>query len=293
MAGKKRSIVREYVEAALWAVVLTLILRAFVIQAFRIPSESMLDTLLVGDFLFVNKFEYGPKIPFTHVRLPGLRGPRTGDIIVFQFPGNPSLDYIKRCVAAGGQTVEVRDSVPDNIQLPAVILAYHMPAQGTKDSYALGMLTAVLSGGESSRLTKRLVDKDKLAVMVQAIPLSMEDPCLFIGFSIANFGKTPREVEDVMQQEIDRVQKEMITETELTKIKNQRETEFVQKNSTVQGKAMQLADYYLFFGDTNLINTEIQKYAAVTREDMQRVAQQYLKNTNRTVLYYVPKTQAQ
>jgi signal peptidase I len=109
MAGKKRSIVREYVEAALWALVLTFLLRAFVIQAFRIPSESMLDTLLVGDFLFVNKFEFGPKIPFTHVRLPGLRAPRTGDIIVFQFPGNPSQDFIKRCIATGGQTVEVRD----------------------------------------------------------------------------------------------------------------------------------------------------------------------------------------
>jgi signal peptidase I len=111
MAGKKRSIVREYVEAALWALVLTLILRAFVIQAFRIPSESMVPTLLVGDFLFVNKFEYGPKIPFTHVRLPGLRAPRTGDVIVFQFPGNPSQDYIKRCIATGGQTVEVRNKV--------------------------------------------------------------------------------------------------------------------------------------------------------------------------------------
>ncbi len=109
MAGKKRSIVREYVEAALWALVLTFLLRAFVIQAFRIPSESMLNTLLVGDFLFVNKFEYGPKIPFTHVRLPGIRAPRTGDIIVFQFPLNPSQDFIKRCIATGGQTVEVRD----------------------------------------------------------------------------------------------------------------------------------------------------------------------------------------
>ena len=109
MTPKKRSIVREYVEAALWALVLTLFLRAFVIQAFRIPSESMLNTLQVGDFLFVNKFEYGPKIPFTHVRLPGLHPPRHGDVIVFQFPQDPTKDFIKRCIATGGQTLEIKD----------------------------------------------------------------------------------------------------------------------------------------------------------------------------------------
>ena len=108
MANKK-SITREYVEAALWALVLTLFLRAFVIQAFRIPSASMEETLLVGDFLFVNKFEYGPKIPFTEVRLPGLRAPKRGDVIVFQFPQDPSKDFIKRCVATGGQTLEIRN----------------------------------------------------------------------------------------------------------------------------------------------------------------------------------------
>jgi len=107
MASKTRSVLREYVEAALWAIVLTLFLRAFVVQAFRIPSESMRETLLVGDFLFVNKFEYGPKIPFTHIRLPGFRAPRPGDVIVFQYPMNPSQDYIKRCVATGGATIEV------------------------------------------------------------------------------------------------------------------------------------------------------------------------------------------
>src|SRR5262252_10294623 len=105
---KSRSIIREYVEAALWALALTMFLRAFVIQAFRIPSESMRDTLLVGDFLFVNKFEYGPKIPFTHIRLPGLRAPRHGDVIVFQYPQDPSKDFIKRCIATGNQTLEVK-----------------------------------------------------------------------------------------------------------------------------------------------------------------------------------------
>jgi signal peptidase I len=108
-APAPRSPVREYVEAALWAVALTLFLRAFVIQAFRIPSESMLDTLQVGDFLFVNKFEYGPKIPFTHIRLPGLRPPHRGDVIVFQYPVDPSQDFIKRCIATGGETIEIRD----------------------------------------------------------------------------------------------------------------------------------------------------------------------------------------
>jgi signal peptidase I len=116
---KERSTLREYLEAAVWAAVLTLVLRAFVIQAFRIPSESMYDTLLKGDFLFVNKFEYGPKIPFTDIRLPGLRHPRRGDVIVFQFPQNPSQDFIKRLIATEGQTVQVKDKrvLVDGVEL--------------------------------------------------------------------------------------------------------------------------------------------------------------------------------
>ncbi len=187
------------------------------------------------------------------------------------------------------QTVEVRDTVYDNIQLPAVIEAYHMPAQGTKDYYALSMLTALLSQGESSRLYKKLVDKDKLALQVVTFPLDLEDPSIFLLLAIDNFGKAPNEVESDIQQEIVRVQDSLITDEELTKIHNQKETEFVENNRTVQGKAMQLANYYLFFGDANLINSEIQKFMGVTREDIERVAKQYLIPTNRTVLYYLPK----
>ena len=108
---RQKSLLREYVEAIVYALLLTVALRAFVLQAFRIPSESMLDTLLVGDYLFVNKLDYGPKIPFTETRLPGFRKPERGDIIVFQYPDDPRRDYIKRCVALGGQTVEVKDKV--------------------------------------------------------------------------------------------------------------------------------------------------------------------------------------
>jgi zinc protease len=187
------------------------------------------------------------------------------------------------------QTAERRDTVYDNIQLPAVIMAFHTAPQGTKDYYALSMLTMLLSGGESSRLTKRLVDKEKLALGAQTVPLDLEDPSVFIVLSIANFGKSPREVEDVMENEIGKVQSTLISDAEFAKIQNQEETGFIEKNRTVQGKAMQLANYYLFFKDANLINTEINRFKGVTREDIQRVAKQYLTPTNRTVLYYLPK----
>ena len=110
MATPKRtkSTSQEYIEALVVAGLLTLFLRQFVLQAYRIPSESMVNTLLIGDFLFVNKLEYGPKIPFTHIRLPGLHAPRRGEVIVFQWPEDPSKDFIKRCVAVGGQTVEMK-----------------------------------------------------------------------------------------------------------------------------------------------------------------------------------------
>lgn len=106
---RQKSLLREYIDTAVYAVVLTLLLRVFVVQAFRIPSGSMLETLQIGDFLFVNKFEYGAKIPFTNWRLPGFGKPAPGHVIVFQYPQDPRKDYIKRCVAVGGQTVEIRD----------------------------------------------------------------------------------------------------------------------------------------------------------------------------------------
>ena len=102
---------REYLEAILVAVALALLIRTFVIQAFRIPSGSMEDSLLIGDFLLADKFVYGARIPFTDWRLPAFRAPEPGDIVIFQYPLDPGRDFIKRCVAGPGQTVEVRNKV--------------------------------------------------------------------------------------------------------------------------------------------------------------------------------------
>jgi predicted Zn-dependent peptidase len=188
------------------------------------------------------------------------------------------------------QTKEVRDVVLDNIQLPAVVQAYHMPAQGTDDSYALDMLSTLLSGGESSRLYKALVDEQKKAYTVQSFPFSSEDPGLYLVFGLANMGVNVDDLEKAMDAEVEKVKNELISEKEFQKIKNQVESQFVQQNSSVAGIAEQLANYHVYFGDANLINTEIDRYNKVKREDLQRVAKKYLDKNNRVVLHYLPKS---
>ncbi len=98
----------ETVKTAVFALAIALFIRTFIVQAFRIPSGSMEDTLLVGDFLLVEKISYGARVPFTDWRLPGLREPGRGDIIVFKAP-TTGQDFIKRCVATGGETLLVAD----------------------------------------------------------------------------------------------------------------------------------------------------------------------------------------
>lgn len=100
---------RENIEAIVIAVILALFIRTFVVQAFRIPSGSMEDTLLIGDHILVNKFIYGVKLPFTDMTLVPISNPERGDVIVFKYPEDPKKDFIKRCVAIGGDVVEGRD----------------------------------------------------------------------------------------------------------------------------------------------------------------------------------------
>ncbi len=107
-ARRRKSVVREYVEAIAIAILLALVIRTLIVQAFTIPSGSMMDTLLVGDYILVNKFLYGPEVPFTDYRLPALRQPDRGDIIVFKYPQDEKRDFIKRIVAGPGETVQVR-----------------------------------------------------------------------------------------------------------------------------------------------------------------------------------------
>lgn len=190
------------------------------------------------------------------------------------------------------QEKEVRDTIYDNIQLPAVIQAYHIPAQGTKDYYAVDMLATLLSGGQSSRFHKRLVDKEQVALAAFSFPFSLEDPGVTLNYAICNMGISPEKVEAVINEEIELAKTELVSEKELQKLKNQIEAQFVSGNSKMVGIAENLANYHMYFGDANLINTEIEKYLSVTAEDIKRVANTYFNDNNRVVLYYLPKAQA-
>jgi signal peptidase I len=106
---KKKGLIREYAESIAIAILLALVIRTFLVQAFKIPSGSMEDTLVIGDHLLVSKFIYGTKIPFSDKRVLTLRDPRRGDVIVFEYPEDPSKDFIKRVVGIPGDVVEGKD----------------------------------------------------------------------------------------------------------------------------------------------------------------------------------------
>lgn len=143
---RAKSTVREYLEAIALAVVLTIVIRGLVVQAFRIPTGSMEDTLLVGDFLFVNKMIYGSEIDvglagrrFIYYRFPRIADPKPGDVIVFRFPDDPNRDFIKCCVAVAGQTVEIRDKV------------LYVDGSASDESYAVHKDPRILPRGDSAR----------------------------------------------------------------------------------------------------------------------------------------------
>ncbi len=184
---------------------------------------------------------------------------------------------------------EVRDVIEDNIQLPAVVQAYRSPKQGSDEYYAFNVLSTILSGGNSSRLNKAIVDEKQLAVQAGAFNYALEDAGLFITYGIANMNVKPDDLEKEIQVVVDGVKNKLVEEREFVKVRNKITTDFVTRNSTMAGIAETLANYQVYFGDANLINTEINRYNKITREDLMNVAKKYLNKDNRVTLYYVPK----
>lgn len=184
---------------------------------------------------------------------------------------------------------EVRDSIWDaKAPLPALVMGYRTPERNHPDYYAISMMNQVLSQGQSSRLNKVLVDEKQLAVQAGSFPSFTQGPGLAIAFAFGKPGSDLKPIEEVFNQEVEKMQTELITEREFQKLRNQIEANAISGYGTMAGIAEGLANYEMYQGDANLINTETERYMRVTREDIRRVAKKYYTKDNRVTLYWVP-----
>lgn len=181
-----------------------------------------------------------------------------------------------------------------NIQIPALMSAYRVPGLVNKDATAMGMISAILSGGSSSKLYKKMVDERKNSLQVGAFNYVLEDYGAYITFALPN-NNTPLDtlLKDI-DEEITKLQTNLISEEDYQKIQNQFENSYVNANSRMLGVAENLANGYTFYNkNTNNINEELNKIRGVSREDIRNAAIKYLQPNSRLVLYYLPVKTAQ
>ncbi|WGH74610.1 pitrilysin family protein [Tenacibaculum tangerinum] len=176
-----------------------------------------------------------------------------------------------------------------NIQLPAILLAHKTPSMKERDSKVLDVISTILSNGKSSRLYKKLVDDKKKALQVFSFARNLEE------HSVYNIGAIPlgkTSLDDLikeMDEEIEKLQTELISDRDLQKVRNKFENQFVASNSSAQGIANSLARNYMLVGDTNQINKELDVINSITKEEIRAVAKKYLAKNRRVVIEYLPK----
>lgn len=191
------------------------------------------------------------------------------------------------------QTAERRFVVEDALaRLPRLDIGYKGIMGNTPDSYAMQVLNAALASGQSSRLYQRLVKEKELVTSVFGFTNAMRGNGAYQIQAMLAPGKKFEDVEAVIYEEIAKLQKEPIADWELDKAKNSARRAAIQSLQSTLGTAIRLGQYAVFYNDPNLINTQFEKMAAVTKEDVQRVANKYLKATNRTVAHTTPKARA-
>ncbi|MDY2586092.1 M16 family metallopeptidase [Winogradskyella aquimaris] len=191
-------------------------------------------------------------------------------------------------------TEPMRDKAYDpNIQIPAVIAAYRTPSFKNRDAYVLDMISQYLSGGKSSVLYKKMVDEQKQALQVAAVNISQEDYGIYALFGLPLGDVSLDTLITEMDEEIVKIQEELISERDYQKLQNQFENQFVNSNSSIEGIANSLARYYMLYDNVNLINDEINIYRSITREEMRDVAKKYLNPNQRLILEYLPKKDEQ
>ena len=256
-----------------------------------IGKMAHLDDATLEEFLAFNKKFYVPNnatlvvagdidVPSTKKLIEDYFGPiPRGKDIERNFPKE---DPITEAIEAKGYDA--------NIQIPAIMAAYRTPSMKTRDSRVLDMISSYFSSGKSSILYKKLVDTKKMALQVGAINLSQEDYGTYILFGLPQGETKLADIISEIDEEVLKMQTTLISEKAYQKLQNQFENNYVDSNSSVEGIANSLARYNVLYGDTNLINTEIDIYRSITREEIRDVAKKYLNPNQRLILEYLPES---
>jgi len=256
-----------------------------------IGEMQHLDDATLDEFLAFNKKYYVPNNAILVVA-GDIQIDETKKMISDYFSEIPRGAEVVRTLAKEEPITEpiTAKAYDSNIQIPAVVAAYRMPSIKTRDSRVLDMISAYLTDGNSSKLYRKMVDEEKMALQVGAFNVSQEDYGMYLIFGLP-LGDTPlKSIISGIDEEVVKIQKELISEKDYQKLQNKFEANFVDSNSSVEGIANSLAEYYAFFGDTNLINSEIEIYRSISREEIQEVAKKYLNTNQRLVLDYLPES---
>ena len=255
-----------------------------------IGSMAHLDAAKLEEFQAFNKKFYSPNNSVLVVAGDLGDIAKTKAWVQKYFGAIPSGEKLtKKTFTEAPITQTIKATYEDsNIQKPMYITAYRTPSMKTRDARVLDMISTILSDGKSSRLYKKIVDDKKMALQAGAFSNSQEDYGMYIIYAMPQGDATGADLLKEIDEEIVKMQTELISEKDLEKLKNVYDSNYVDSNSSVEGIAENLASFYLLYGDVNLINTEIEMYRSITREEIRDVAKKYLNPNQRLILDYVP-----
>ena len=267
-------------------------------HTFYLPNNAILS--LAGDFdpedakkqieQYFGPIPSGPEPPRPKITVADPTSPVKGgkpmDVISefpYGDPAKPGNNAEYTLYGQKGKTVEIEKQ---NTPLPASLHAWLAPKENDPDARALELLTDILANGRSSRLYRRMVDGEQVALQATAFPYFLEAGGMVGLFSVGVRGSTLEKLDALMDEEVVKVRKDGVTEEEFQKARNQKETELASSYSTNLSRARGLANAHLFYGSTDAVNHELDLYLKITREDLQRVANKYLSTDREDILHY-------
>ena len=257
-----------------------------------IGSMEHLDAATLAEFQAFNKKFYTPNNSVLVVA-GQIDFAQTKEWIKKYFGPIPRGEELKRPTFTEEpitQTLKANYQDP-NIQIPMLVTSYRTPSMKTRDARVLNLISSYLSDGKSSKLYKKIVDQKKMALQIGAVGFSQEDYGMYIMYGLPMGTFTMADLLKEIDEEVLKIQTDLISEKDYQKLQNTFDNQFVNANANIEGIAENLAKFHMLYGDVNLINSEIDLYHSITREEIRDVAKKYLNPNQRLILDYVPSTE--